>query len=91
VKETADKSKGDNARFLKLADEISRKAAKKSNTLDIGTLNLEKSVERRNIEGGTSGAAVKAQMRKAAAALARNSQVAGAMKTRTEKTLSLLQ
>lgn len=90
VRGVVEKSGGDDAKFLRLADGISRRTLKEYKTSDMGFLTLEKSVGRRNIAGGTSGTAVKAQMRMAEGALARNRQIAEVMKRRTEKTASLL-
>jgi len=72
VQKIAQISGGDERKFMHLADALIRQNLKDYRTSDLSFLSLEKSIARRSIEGGTSGSAVKAQMQKAKANLAKN-------------------
>jgi len=91
VQSIAEESDGDDVKFIHLADNIISRNLKDYETLDMSFLSVEKSVGRRDIEGGTSSKAVKTQMRKAASVLAKNVQTASAMKRQIEKAASLLE
>ena len=90
VRGIAEKSAGDQAKFLRLAYDVSRKTLKDFRTSILRFLSFEKSVGRRDIEGGTSGTAVRIQMHKATEALAVNDRTADVMKKQIEKAASLL-
>ena len=72
VRKIALKSKGDDAAFREMADTLLRNHLGNCSTADMNFLRVEKAVERRKVEGGTSRSAVAAQMEKAQAALSAN-------------------
>jgi argininosuccinate lyase len=65
VKNIAIKADGDDQEFLKLANELVSKKKKGKGMPDINYLRLDKAVERRSIDGGTSKSAVRRQFSKA--------------------------
>ena len=75
VKELAMKADGDDKRFMRLANEVLMKNKKELRTSDLNFLKVERAVERRSSEGGTSKGAVSKQMAKAVSALDENKAV----------------
>ncbi len=69
VKELAEQSGGDEARFRELALEKLAAHVKRLDMKDLEFLTLENAVERRSVEGGTSRKSVEGQMKKAEAAV----------------------
>jgi len=69
VKGLAMEAKGDDRRFLSLANQLIQKMMKGEGTIDTDYLTLDKAVERRSIDGGTSNSAVTKQIRRAVSAL----------------------
>jgi argininosuccinate lyase len=70
VKELAEQSEGDEAKFRELALERLSTHVKKLDMKELEFLTLENAVERRSVEGGTSSKAVEKQMTKAEASVA---------------------
>ena len=91
VQRIAEKSGGDERKFMHMTDGVIRQNLKDYKTSDLGFLSLEKSVARRNVEGGTSSSSVKAQMQKAAAALVRNVHSANGIRRQAQKAEKLLE
>jgi len=69
VKELATEADGDDQRFLALANELISKKMKGVEVTEIDYLNIDKAVERRSIDGGTSKSAVMKQIGQADSAL----------------------
>lgn len=90
VKEIAERSKGDNGKFMLLAERMIREELKDYNTADLRILSVKNAVDRRNIEGGTGGPAVAKQMKKAGAVMERNSSRNDKMKMQVAKVDKLL-
>ena len=74
VREIAVRSKGDGAAFRELADVLLRNHLKDYSTADVSFLSVEKAVDRRKVEGGTSKSAVQTQLARAESALASNNK-----------------
>ncbi|MBU1914038.1 MAG: argininosuccinate lyase, partial [Candidatus Thermoplasmatota archaeon] len=75
VKELAMHADGDDKKFIRLANEVLLKNKKDLRTSDLNFLKVERAVERRGSEGGTSKGAVSKQMAKAVSALNENKAV----------------
>lgn len=75
VKDLARKADGDDTEFIRLANEVLMKYKKDLRTSDLNFLNIERAVERRSSEGGTSKGAVSKQMGKAVSALEENKAI----------------
>lgn len=71
VKKTAAESKGNARRFFELAERLVSDLLGDGRRLPAGFLNPDAAVNRRNIEGGTSGSAVKEQFKKASKSIER--------------------
>jgi argininosuccinate lyase len=71
VKDVAEKSGGDQRKFAALADELI--ARRTGGSIEVPSFTLEESIARRSSHGGTSKKTVAAQIRRASAALSRNS------------------
>jgi argininosuccinate lyase len=69
VKELAMEADGDDQRFLALANELISKKMKGEDVSGIDHLKIDKAVERRSIDGGTSKSAVMKQIGQAESAL----------------------
>ena len=90
VKDLAEQADGDESKFMELAKE---KLAAHSKKLEIGSLDfltLERSVERRSVEGGTAPASVKLQMEKAAIAVSESRDAVKNMRFETSAVDELL-
>jgi argininosuccinate lyase len=90
VREIAVEADGDDLVFKELAKEVLRGFSKDLKTSDMSFLSVERTVDRRGSEGGTSKKAVKSQMLKAEAALVRSRQSAEKMKAQISKADMLL-
>jgi argininosuccinate lyase len=90
VKELVVKADGDDRVFKELAKELLMRFSKDLKTSDMAFLNVERAVDRRGSEGGTSKKAVKSQMLKAEAALVRLKQSAEKMRGQISKADRLL-
>ncbi|MCJ7463407.1 MAG: argininosuccinate lyase, partial [Thermoplasmata archaeon] len=90
VKELAVKADGDDLVFKELAKEVLMRFSKDLKTIDLAFLNVERAIDRRGSEGGTSKKAVKSQMLKAEAALVRSKQSAEKMRGQISKADRLL-
>jgi argininosuccinate lyase len=75
VKDLAIKADGDDKKFIRLANEVLLRNKKELRTSDLSFLKVERAVERRGSEGGTSKGAVSKQMAKAVSALDENKAV----------------
>ncbi len=75
VKDLAIKADGDDKKFIRLANEVLLKNKKELRTSDLNFLKVERAIERRGSEGGTSKGAVSKQMAKAVSALDENKEV----------------
>jgi argininosuccinate lyase len=85
VKELAEKADGDDERYMELAQEVLLRTSSDLRTSDMNFLRLERAVERRGSEGGTSKKAVADQMAKASASLGKNAEMLAAMDTQNQK------
>ncbi len=83
VKEIAEKSDGDERRFRQLADKVIREQLKDFRTSDLQLLSIEKAIERRSTEGGTSQEAVSRQMEKAKTKVRQNKKTVSDMTAKT--------
>ena len=90
VKELVVKADGDDRAFKELAKEVLMRFSKDLKTIDMAFLNVERAIDRRGSEGGTSKKAVKSQMLKAEAALGRSKQSAEKMRGQISKADRLL-
>jgi argininosuccinate lyase len=90
VKEIAELSEGSGRRFEQLADKVMREQLKNFKISDLRLLSIEKAIERRSTEGGTSPAAVAKQMEKAKAKMSGNRKIASAMKDKVSAVDDLL-
>jgi len=90
VKELVVRADDDDLVFKELAKEMLKRFSKDLKTSDMTFLNVERTVDRRGSEGGTSKKAVKNQMLKAEAALLRFRQSAGEMRREISKADRLL-
>jgi argininosuccinate lyase len=90
VKELAVKADGDDRVFKNLAKEVLKKSSKDLKTSDVAFLDVERAIDRRGSDGGTSKEAVKSQVLKAEAALVRLKHSAKKMKGQISKADGLL-
>lgn len=72
VKDLATQADGDDKKFIRLANEVQIKYKKELRTSDLNFLKVERAVERRRSEGGTSRGAVSRQLAQAASKLDEN-------------------
>lgn len=91
VREIAEGCDGDERRFMQLAHNTIRQNLKDRKTADLSFLTPEQSVRRRDIEGGTSGRAVRGQIQKAVSAISGNVRSATAMMGQIQKERELLE
>lgn len=80
VKDLIAKADGDEKRFAAIANLLISKEMKGRKNSDTNFLQIEKAVERRDIEGGTSRAAVKKQMEKAHRSIESTKKMLGKMR-----------
>ena len=90
VRRVSEESRGDEREFVRLANIMTRKTLREGKGPDLSFLSPEKSINRRDIEGGTSSSAVSAQMQTARAALKKNRSAAKDMSTLVQKAEELL-
>ena len=85
VKELAARADGDDKKFAEFAREAILRQSSELRTSDLNFLRLERAIERRGSEGGTSKKAVARQVEKAEAALERNERAVKKMKSQNSK------
>ena len=91
VKELAVKADGDDRVFKELAKDVLMRFSKDFKTSDIAFLDVDRAIDRRGSEGGTSKKAVNSQMSKAEAALVRSRKSAEKMRGQISKADRLLE
>ena len=92
VKELALKANGDDAKYKELAHDVLLRYSKDLRTADMTFLNIDRAVDRRGSEGGTSRKAVLNQMEKAESSLQKSKQSIERMEeqvSRVDKLLAL--
>lgn len=91
VKELAVKADGDDRVFKELTKDVLMRFSKDFKTSDIAFLDVDRAIDRRGSEGGTSKKAVNSQMSKAEAALVRSRKSAEKMRGQISKADRLLE
>jgi argininosuccinate lyase len=90
VKDLATRADGDDKKFMLLAKDVLMKHKKELRTSDLNFLKVERAVERRSSEGGTSKGAVSKQMAKAVSVFEQNKAVLNRLSEQTSAVDKLL-